>query len=241
MSANFITHTGDATAEIKSLGLCNEGVRLVKPFMGMLLDQKVTVLEVNDEGATFQGNNLKMCSVLEGRIYLHSQAFPKPVTAQVKDVNVAKGMFVLSDFTYGKADWKDRKFERVKPRNPTYVSLCWKKKNFRACLVDLSTHGMGLLVYKLEERGLKIQTGSWVHLDFELPDDYTWVDLRGKVVNMQKTNGSLTRLGLRIYPTAKDSRSLESYITHRKSEIREELNQAYINARKPHGVECSYF
>jgi len=241
MSANFVPSSGDAVADIKSLGQRNENVKLVKPYMGMLLDQNVTILEVKPEGATFQGSNLRMCAVLGGRIYLHSRAFPKPVVAQVLDVNVAKGMFILSDFAYSDTDWEERKFERVRPKNPTYVSLRWKRKSLRACLVDISAHGIGLVVYKLGERGLNIQAGSRVYLDFELPADYRWTDLKGKVVNLQKANGSLARLGLRIYSNAMEAHCLERYIIHRKGEIWEELNQAYFKARRPHGVECSYF
>ncbi len=241
MSSNQDPAPSDALDVIRSLDRENVALKLIKPFKGLVLKQDVSILDVDLTSAIIQATNLKMCAILEGLIYLHSRALLKPVAARVMDLNVNRGIIILSDFAYLDTQWTEREHERVCQKLPTYVSLRWKKKSIRAPLENISVNGMGILAYKMIERGMEIEPGSKVCLDFQLPSGYRWTALRGMIVYLRSISSSLIRLGIRLYPNTREALSLQKWIARRKQEIMEELNQAYMEARKPRGVECQFF
>jgi hypothetical protein len=206
-----------------------------------VLQEDVRVLEVNPDAATFRVTNTETCAALEGDVYLHSRFFPKPVMAQIKSLNLKNGMLVLSGFAYFDIEWKKRKYERVRPKQPTYVTLQWKGKSHRACMDNISVNGIGVLAFKVFERGMSIQPTSKVQLEFQLPHDPIIMALKGTIIYINTIGRYLTKIGIRLFPTARETRLLEEYIGPRKQEILEELNQTYWEMKKPKGIETLYF
>ncbi len=100
---------------------------------------------------------------------------------------------------------------------------------------------MGILAFKIFERGMKIQPGSKVQLEFKLSPDHKYTGLTGTIIYLNTIDRYLTTIGIKLFPTARESRLLEKYIAPRKQEILEELNQAYWELIKPRGVESLYF
>jgi len=230
----------DVISVIRYLGQQNATLELTKSFRGLVLQQDVTILEVNPNNAAFRTTNIEMSAILEGDVYLHSRLFPKPVMAQFKNLDLRKGVLVLSDFAYIDNEWKKRQHERVRPKHPTYVTLHWKRKAVRECMENISANGMRILAYKIFESGMRIQPGSNVHLDFQLSPDRKFTALKGTIIYIN-TIGRYTTLGIRLFPTAKESRMLEKHIAPRKQEILEELKQAYRELIMPRGVASLYF
>ena len=241
MSTNYVSAPNNALAAIRSLGRQNVNLELSKSFKGIILKQDVSVREVNPDCVTFQATNCKMCAALEGYVHLHSRQFPRPMVASVADLNYKKGKIVLSGFDYADSDWKRRRHERVRPKNPTYVTLHWGGKSIRAPMDNISANGMGILAYKLFESGIKIKPRSRIKLDFELPPDYKFVSVKGTVVYLHEMGSALMRIGIRLHTNANETRFLGKYITRRKKEIMEELNQSFNELSKPWGVENLYF
>jgi hypothetical protein len=226
---------------ISSHAAQNISMKLTKSFRGLLLNQDVKVLAVNRYRAVFQIFDSNICAALEGRVHLHSQAFPKPVSARLIDQNVSKGMFALADFAYGNNDWIERKNERVRPKNPTYVSLQCRGESMRAALQTISIDGVGVIACRTIEPDTKVQTYSKIKLDFEITPNYRWESLEGLIVYMIKKHSSFTRCGISLNPNQKQAQLLERYVTLRKREIMEELNQVYLTATSPAGAERQYF
>jgi len=241
MSSNYLPAVDDVISVIRYLGQQNAALELTKSFRGMLVQQDISILEVNPDGAAFRVTNTEMCGALEGDVYLHSRLFPKPVMAQIKSLSLNKGTLVLSGFAYIDIEWKKRQHERVQPKHPIYVTLHWKRKAVRVCMVNISVDGMGVLAYKIPEKGMRIQPGSNVQLDFELPPDHKYSALKGKIIYLNTTGKFSTTVGMRLFPKAKEARLLEEYVALRKQEILEELNQAYWELSRPRGVESLYF
>jgi hypothetical protein len=231
----------DVLAVLGLLAKQKTSLRLTKPFRGITLTQEVKILDVNQERAVFQVSDIKIFAALEGQVHLHSQVFSRPVTARLRDLSIGEGRFVLSDFAYIHGDWKERLHERVRPKNPTYISLQCKRKSLRVSLETISVNGMGVLACKVIVRDMKVQPPSNVRLDFKLPPDYNWIDLKGKIVRSHEIGRTLASAGIQLHPNAKQARSLETYIDQRKKEIVEELDQAYFAASQPRGVEWQYF
>jgi hypothetical protein len=241
MPANRASPMDDLLSLLHSLSLGNTVMRLTRSFRGLLISQDVYLVSVGSGGATFQASDSRLCATPEGLVNLHSRLFPRPLVARMTEADVRQGTFVLSDIAYIGSQWIERRSERVTPKGPAHVTMLWRRKAIRASLEDLSVKGMGLLAYKLLERGTHLQPGSHVLLDFELPNDYGWTAMRGIVVYVNQCSSSLVRIGLRLQPNDRDARSLESYVAQRKLEIVDELEQAYFKARGPVGVERLYF
>jgi hypothetical protein len=215
-------------------------LKLTKTINGMELDQCVYILDICSDRVVAQATNLKMCASLEGTVYLHSPAFIMPVAAHLEAIDVRQGIFVLSHIAYLKDVWKFRSNERVHPKKPTYVSILIKRKYFRAYLASISRNGARLYVNKVIQT-TNVQPGSKILLDFELSPDCRWQSLRGTVVYIREMDKVSEKLGIQLFPIARETHSLERYIADRKREILEELQQAYIKACEPQGAERLYF
>jgi hypothetical protein len=241
MSSHYAPSDDDVLTIIRSLGRQNAALHLTKSFRGIVLNQDINILEVNPDCATFQTTSIEMCAALEGDIYLHNQLFPKPVVAHLKNLNTCKGIFVLSGFTYIDTEWKERQYERVRPPKTVYVTLHWRRKKFRASLENISVNGMGLLAYKLFESRMNIQPGSYTQLEFQLSPEYKSMALKGRIIYSRAINNSFVKLGIHLYPKAREARSLKKYIAQRKYEIMEELDQTFTELSRPRGVESLFF
>ena len=241
MSSNTLPAVDDVLSVIRYLGQQNTPLELTKSFGGLVLQQDVSILDVDSEEATFRATDVKMSAALQGDVYLHSQSLPKPVTAQLKSLDLRKGTLVLSDFAYSDVEWKKRQHERVRPKHPTYVTLHWKRKAVREYMENISEIGMGILSVKVFKEGMRLQPGSNVQLEFQLSPECSMTSLKGTVAYINTICRYLTKIGIQLLPTAKEARLLEKYIAPRKREILEELNQAYWDLTKPRGVESLYF
>lgn len=235
------TSQDDVLNIISSHASQNISLRLTKSFRGIMLSHDVKVLAVDRFRAIFQLFDSKICAALEGRVHLHSQVFSKPVSARLIDLSISKGMFALSDFEYTDSDWKDRQHDRVRPQDPTYVTLHCGREKIRASMQTLSIDGMGVLACKSLKPDTKIYPNSLVKLDFQITPNYVWDTLKGVIVYVHKVQNSFSRCGIRLHPNSKQARLLERYVYLRKREIMEELDQVFINATSPLGAECQYF
>jgi hypothetical protein len=241
MPPDYLPAVDDVLSLIRYLGQHNDALELTKSYRGLVLKQEVNVLEVAGNDATLQTTNLEMSAALKGNVYLHNQLFPKPVMAQLKSLDLKNGILVLSGFAYIDNELKKRQHERVRPKLPTYVTLHWKSKAVRECMENISVNGMGILAFKFLEKGMTIQPGSKIQLEFQLSPDHKYSALKGSVIYINSLDSFLTTIGIQLFPSIRESRLLEKYVNPRKQEILEELNQTYWELIKPKGVASLYF
>ena len=241
MTSNSLPAAGDVLSAIKDLSHQDTAIELSKTFRGLVLQQDVKILEVNPHEAAFEITSPEMSPALEGEIYLNSQLLPKPVMARFKSLDLRNCRLVLSHFAYVDSELKNRQHERVRPKQPTYVTLHWKRREHRACVENLSINGMGILAFKMFERGMRIQPGSKVQLEFQLSRNQVNMALKGMIIYINNIDQYLTTIGIQLFPTGVEARLLKEYITPRKQEIFEELNKAYWELIRPRGVETLYF
>lgn len=241
MDSKISSSLSDIISAIDSLASQNSWLKLTKPYQGLILSEDVKIITVNDQRAVFQVFDSKICAALMGCVHLHSPALPRTVKARIKDLCISEGMFALSDFTYLDSDWHNRLHERVQPKQPTYGFLRYKDFHFRAPLKNISVDGMGVLVSNPGDNEAEIQPNSTVNLDFQVTPEYGWTALKGRIVYLIEVTKSLLRLGIHLQPNAQQARKLEKYLTIRKKEIMEELDQTFLAAISPFGAECQYF
>ena len=235
------TTQDEILAIFDSLTRQKSSLMVTKAYRGIIISQEIKPDFVNLNRVVFQALDRDICAALEGWVHLHNPLFSSPIKAQVKDLSLSKGMFSLSDFSYLKSEWKERQYERVQPKDPTYVSLRYQRIDIRASMLDLSINGMGLLVGSSDDCELEFEPNSCVRTDFETSPAHKWIKLGGAIHYQFKVAKSIVRLGIRLYPKVEQARQLEKYIAKRKNEIMEELDQAYLTASIPLGVESQYF
>ncbi len=241
MIPNQTTTQDEILAIFDSLSKQKSSLMVTKAYRGIIISQEIKPDFVNLNRVVFQALDRDICAALEGWVHLHNPLFSSPVKAQVIDLSLSKGMFSLSDFSYLEGEWKERLYERVQPKDPTYISLRYQRMDIRASMLDLSINGMGLLVGSSDDCELEFEPNSCVRTDFETSPAHKWIKLGGAIHYQLKVARSIVRLGIRLYPKVEQARQLEKYIAKRKNEIMEELDQAYLTASIPLGVESQYF
>jgi hypothetical protein len=210
-------------------------------YQGMVINQEIRTVAVNKHRVVFQALDLGVCAALEGCVHLHCYFLSKPVKARIRDLYARRGMFTLSDFSYIEGTWQERLHERVQPKDPTYVSLRYRRMDFRASMLDISLNGMGVLICTTENPELEFHANSSVCIDFQTSPDFNWIKLGGAIHYQKKLSSAIARLGIRLYPKLEQARQLERYIANRKAEIMEELERTSIAAKFSSGVEYQYF
>jgi hypothetical protein len=241
MSLNNIPTHDDALAVIRSLGQQCVLLKLTKQFKGIVLNQDVRIIAVDQDSVIIQATKHEMCAIMEGYINLRHQDFPNPMEAQLKVLNMAKGMFVLSRIGYINTEWKERQMERVQPKSPTYISLCLEGKEIRTPLENISVNGMRVMAYKASDKGINFQPGTKIDMMLPIPPRSNWMTLKGNIVYSRPIDKILEILGIEFRPNTRQAQSLEKYISLRKKEILEEVYQVYIQSFKTRGIESLFF
>ncbi len=214
-------------------------VNLIKHYKGATLTQPGRIIAISQDSGMIQATQPITFPFLEGTIHLRSRAFPGAITATIHPVDFSQGTFRLTDLTY--REWCDRKAERVQPKGAVYVDMDLHGKTTRACLDDISSEGMGVLVSAMAARNGRLSLGTKVSLSFQLTQDLVFNQVDGEVVYREKASSQMLRVGLRLFLEKEQKDALEAYVNRRHHEIFEELKQNYYRMREPSRVENLYF
>lgn len=224
-----------------SLAGKSSSLLISKAYRGITITRKIKTMLVNQQGVVFKAYDRDICTIIKGRVHLHSQLLIKPIIARVKDQPISKGLFSLFDFSHTQGEWKDRHFERVQPKDPTYISLNYQNMVLRASILDISINGMGILVGRSDDHESDFQPNTGIRSDFQTSPIIGWTKLGGAIHYQQKIAESIVRLGIRLYPKVEQRKQLKKYIDARKAEILDELDQEDLPVSIPAGVEHQYF
>ncbi len=231
----------DLIPVFESLARQDSILTLSNSYQGIMWFQDSRIMSVNPEFAVLKVKDCKSFVSPGKQIQLHNTAFSRPVKATLQDLDYDDGLLYLSGLAYSDREWQPRYHERVQPKDPAYAILSFNRRQFRACIENVSMNGQGLLIDKRYLKDSRIKLLSKISLKFKLPPGFEWNNLKGSVVNLNTINDSLVRLGVRLHPNSQESRSLVSYVTGRKQEILDELDQNCLEKIVSHGVETLYF
>lgn len=235
----FSESMASISAAIHALPTPFPRVNLIKHYKGATLTQPGRIIAISQDSGMIQATQPLTFPFLEGTIHLRSRAFPGAITATIHPVDFSQGTFRLSDLTY--REWCDRRTERVQPKGAVYVDIDLAGKTTRACLDDISSEGMGVLVSAMAARNGRLSLGSKVGLSFQLAPDLVFSQVDGEVVYREKAAARMLRVGLRLFLETEQKEALEAYVARRHNEIFEELKQNYYRVREPCRVENLYF
>ena len=216
-------------------------VKLTQPFKGMLFTQELSFIAMEMEQAIFTISHGRLLVNPGDRIFLHSSSAAEVFTARVIELDNYRGRLVLEDIKSLGRTWAKRSHDRVQPHQPTRVMLSCKDCFVPTFLENLSLAGVGLLIYKPVERGLEPRIGHNVKVDFELPGVRGRLSLSGKLVNVSYPGERLAYVGIQIHPSAQQAYLMERYITDRKREIIDEIDEVIHASFVPPSVQDMYF
>lgn len=225
----MLTPYTDASQAIKSLAFQSIPVALTSVYKGVLLEEKVAPLKINPDSITFRAPKTQICATMRTPVILHSKLLPESVRAQIQYVNPRSGEICLSNFSFTGCYWQDRGEQRVEPSEPIYATLTVFNQRYRANLANLSLHGAGLMIFLGDSTGGNLTLKSKVDLNFKLSESNEFT-VGGSIASIKFLGYSLAQAGLILHPTANQELWLEKYITKRKIEIMDELDQQVVRA-----------
>jgi hypothetical protein len=211
------------------------------PFRGMLLTQELLLLSIQANQALVQAGHNWLAANPGELVYLHSPACKEVLAARVLGINIQLGEMALGEFEETGRPWVERMYERVQPRQPLRATLQIGDRTLAASVQNLSLGGAGLMAYKLSEHGIELHIGPPLKMDFELPQIRARLSLPSRLVNVQNHGERFSILGLNTFSNVDQARALERYITRRKVEILDELDQSFNDAFEPQSVKELYF
>lgn len=231
--------TASLIAASKPLPRPHSQVTLIKNYKGTALCQRGSIVEINPDSATIQVNRRLTFPILDGVIHMRSKEFAGAISGTIRPVDYSQGTFELSELSY--CGWKERNSERVQPKCPTYVTLSYCDRTYRAFLEDISTEGIGILADKSMDPDGRLQVFDVPYLEFQLTSQHSFVNLKGMIMYRREVGPDLIKWGLYLYPDTYQKNALLDYVLQRHSEILSELKKDYFRMRTPCRVENLYF
>ncbi len=215
---------------------------LTTVYKGIPLTQKITQIEVDPDCVQFKPPH-QICGVVPGQhIYIHHEKLPRSVDSSVEDIDLVAGVIKTANLKYIDHPWKVRAYERVQPKHPLRTIFSVSHWSISACVADISVCGIGLLIYRMNQKGLEIEPGVPIQLGLRLPDSNAPQVIKGTIVRCNQIGSSaMVSLGIQTYPTEKQARSLKAYINSRQTEILDELSLLVRQSMEPAQTKDLFF
>lgn len=137
--------------------------------------------------------------------------------------------------------WSERRSDRVEPGKTTHLLLRSTEFSHKGRLVDLSLHGLGVLVSSREEKPIPIKAGDKLKAEITLESDIPSIKLDTEVVSSRIISQTLTRLGLFMSPKGIQKTLLAQYVASRRNDILSELENVSSHVMDPRGSKDLYF
>lgn len=211
---------------------------LIKMYQGVSVKQPVRIIAVTRETITVQASSQQAFPGLEGAVHLRGEAIPGALEATASADCQTPGIFELTGLDC--RGWQDRQEERVQPGKHIFTWIHLQRQKTLARLEDISTIGAAVILKDSVSPMDRLQVGTKPLVDLVLDILARPVSLKSVVVYRQNV-GRLIRLGLRIFPSSRQKKILESYIAHRQAEILEDIQQTSLRLMEPYHVEDLYF
>jgi hypothetical protein len=219
-----------------------EQFSLTTVYKGIPLTQNVSRIEIESNCVQFRPPH-QICGVVPGqKIYIHHDKLPRSVCTSVENIDLVGGIITTSDLKYLDHPWKPRAYERVQPKHPVRTIFSLSHWSVSACVADISVSGIGLLIYRMNNKPLNIEPGMPVQLGIRLPDTNSPQVIKGTIVRVNPLGSSaMISVGVQTYPTEKQARYIKTYVTARQTDILEELASIVRQSMEPAQTKDLFF
>jgi hypothetical protein len=220
----MLTHSRDAMQAVKSLAFQRIPVAVTSTYKGLFFEEKVAPLKVGPDYIVFKAPKPQICLSLRYQVWLHSHVLSESVRATLQTVHSASGEITLTNFAYTGDFWRVRQEQRIEPANPVHAMVNVAKKAFPANLTNLSLHGAGLLVHLGDNTDRDLVPRSPIEVCFTLTEQNNF-HILGTIASCRQMGYSVIQVGVHLQPTLNQVAWLENYITKRKMEILQEMDE----------------
>jgi hypothetical protein len=216
-------------ADLKSMMKDQQAVSLLNVFKGVPVICTAQVQDVSDNRAVFSVAPPESTSLMwERYTWLQSAKLLEAVKARVLSFDILSGVAELSDFQFAGSRLGERSAVRVEPKETLRVSINAQSQSIVGTMADISTIGVGIYVYHLENEH-PFRRAAEVTLVMRLPKNE--VNIQGKVRSLVRLS-DFHRVSINFLPDQPENAAIAAYIVSRREEILNELPQLYEELRR---------
>lgn len=205
-------------------------VLLLNMFRGIPISREARISIISQGYIVLDCDPLQaVCITIEKRTYIQSDFLPVTVRAFPISVDVPKHSVVLHRFANAERTLNERLSLRVQPKEPIKVTVYKKGTPIPTSVADISSRGVGIYSFStFTDENIDFSRNEPVEIAFILPNFKLQVQLKGKVCNINKQQGTIfTRIGVQTLPDSATEKALDNYIKTRQNEIMEELHRTH--------------
>lgn len=211
------------------------------PYKGLMLSEEIQVLHIGRDYGVFQAPSQHLFTSIKDSVYLHGPYLSQTIHAHIEEINPHRAWITLSRFSYLFTQWRDRIDERVQPDKPMRVRIYCSTRRCSGTIDNISKTGMGILIYRLNEKQIHTELGSKVKIEIPFSNDAQPLRFDAIVMTVKTIGRSLAKVGLQIIPNKKQQVPLEQYVQFRRDEIFGELNSVWMSFQEPRGTKDLFF
>jgi hypothetical protein len=163
-----------------------------------------------------------ICMSWDQYALLLRDSFISGIQGKIIEFNLKDGTVELGELVYSDRGFGDRAMVRVEPQEVIEASLVADKTSFSCQIIDLSLNGFGLLTDTLE--AAELSRGQNISVKLRLMDQAIEIPCQTLGVFPKE---DVVRLAVSFSAEAPGSAVVTRYITHRRVEIRQEIQAAY--------------
>ena len=199
-------------------------------YKGVPLVYKGEIQAVQADAAVFKIQAPdSVCLTWDDTTHILDNRLMSGIKARILDFDIQSGKVTLADFDDTERSVGDRTMVRVETEDPIAVQIHWKKHQIEATIVNISLTGLGIQVDLPKEQVPTPNTP--ISLRFQVLERP--IEISGMVVTVFEVNGD-HRLAIYIEDTSPGYPQMTQFITRRRMDIRQEIQDKYDQAIKAH-------
>jgi len=215
----------------------NRTISLLSSFKGVTISLDAVVIEIDRRRKTIriQAHQRQKIPIFPStQIIMRSVLFPKPVQANVAEVDFQNRTITADNITFASGTIGRRSQARVQSDHTIKARITKKEGiEYTADIADLSLEGISLNIENQKiPPGGELEAGEQLNLFFNLPahegSSRTELSLSAKVVYVNSLDSGQTfRVGFQTFPSEDDLNLLRRYIFDRQTAIFNQLSQEW--------------
>jgi PilZ domain len=213
--------------ELRQLLGQQQEVELMSFYQSLPLIYRGVIFDVDKEEVTLivQPPD-SVCLSWDTQVYLLG---PEPIDllrADVVSFDVVSGTVKVRNFRYGGPNLGKRMITRVCPSEELKVDVETGDSAFSAAMFDISSQGLGMKL-QADDENVSLEKGQEVHMNMHLPEQKVTAQATVTVV---VASGDEQHISIVFKEESMDIRPVWHYVSHRRMEILQELQEKYLAA-----------
>lgn len=243
MITRTASYTPEATVDISKYLHGERTFHLLANYKGVHIKQECRLITHFRETIVLQLIPCEPLFLEPGQfVYIGLPNLAEAIIARVHELDLFSGQLAVNVIATSGTMYAMRQSIRVQPSRHQEAAIQVSSHKIAACVSDICSAGVGMMVFKLTEKGVQIVAGDPVKIWLPIFPLENRKPIKGTVANSKIIGSShMTRLGIQLFPTASQARQLTEYVTDRQQEILNEMSAAYQKSMEPRRITDLFF